>query len=547
MDRKERRRKQKNAVKETFRMVNTILLVVIAIAIVAFVFIFIKSQLNSEGSGEHSIFSGLFERETETSGESEDVTETETSSEEDTSDGFHELSDGRIVYLTNGERMKDAWLEDGGEIFCFDGDGFVKTGTFEEGAFRFETAQNGAVEQITFYENYRIPSGESEDYPYAVKDNMLMAFLDPQKNLGRMVRIMYKKAAETMSHQLGGDTAPQYTVPGSLQVAGGSVYWLPRIADPDEIEAVTANKLFRMRPGDEKRQTAAENVTGFKAIEDRNGTVTVYYCSGGAMYSCREDGFAVDETDIVFTEDMEYRPEVSEDGKLYLVTEGGYRVTKASDAFHVGDYVYQLDASGEILGIAPQTSVAKDGYEYEVATDAAFGVTRSVAARRKEDVREAISGEFFGSVRNIHLSGDGDCMYAEYCDAMENSRIVRITFDGDVDIVNGFDPGNREILLCGNAGDGLAVKVIDGEEDRYEIIATEHMTPLALGMEPVEIGETIHPSEPVVPGTAGPGAVGPGVAVGPGYGPGEAGASSGMQYFAPGQPVAPGSSIGEAP
>ena len=537
MDRKDRRRKQKNAVKDTFRMVNTILLVVIAIAIVAFVAIFIKSQLDASETGETSFLSGLFDRGQESSAETEEATEVVIETEEDTSDGFHEAADGRVYYLRAGERIRDTWLQSEGEIYCFDADGYVKTGAFEEGAFRFETSSGGEVKMITFNKNYRIPSDASGDYPYAVKNSSLMAFMNPDRTLGRMVQIMYKKASETMSHQLGGSDAPQYTVPGSCQVAGGYIFWLPAISDPDEIEALSANKLFRMRPGDEKRQVAAENVSGYKAFEDENGKITVYYCADGSMHVCGEDGFADDDTVFVFTEDMEYRPIASGDGKLILMTESGYPVTMASDAFRVGDYVYCLAASGEILAVEPQDSVEKDGYVYEVATDEAFGVTRSMIVRRKDDVAEAISGEFFGSTGNMHLSKDGSVMYAEYCDAMGNARIIRITFEGDADIVNGFDPADKEIVLCGNAGEDLVVKVIENDGDRYETVTTGHMTPLAMGMEPAPLGET-------EPGTV---PAGPETTIVPGEGPGSQKVDLGVQYVAPGQPVISNNSVGKAP
>ena len=537
MDRKGRRRKQKNAVKDTFRMVNTILLVVVAIAIVAFVAVFIKGQMDSDESGSTSFLSGIFSNETESPEESFTTAPEESTTEEDTSDGLHMTAAGSPYYMKNGARVKDAWIAENGSIYCAGADGLLKAGSFEEGAFRYETADDGAVKSIRFNTAYVIPS-DGSDYPYSAKSSSLMAFLDPKKTLGRMIQIMYKKSTETMSHQLGGTNAPQYTVPGSLQVAGGQVFWLPALSDPDEIEALTANSLFCMRPGDEKRRVAARDVTGFKVLEDENGAVTVYYCKDGLMYACEEDGFAEDETVIVFTEDMKYRPAPGEDGKLYLVTETGYRVTMANDAFKVGDYVYQLDGTGEILGIEPRVSVEKEDYSYEVATDEAFGVSRSAAARRKDDKLEAISGEFFGSTGNMHLSDDGSVMYAEYRDAMNNSRIIRITFDGDVDIVNGFDPGDREIVLCGNAGADLVVKVIEENGDRYETVPTGHMTPLALGMEPVEIGA---PQMQEITETT---AV---TTIVTGEGPGSMKIDKPVEYLAPGQPVLDSNSVGKAP
>lgn len=536
MDRKDRRRKQKNAVKDTIRMVNSILLVVVAIAIVAFVAVFIKGQMDADETGNSSFLSGLFSNETESTEESTTTAPKESVTEEDTTDGLHVTAGGSPYYMKQGARVKNAWIAENGSIYYAGEDGLLKTGNFEEGAFRFETAEDGAVKGIRFNTAYMIPS-DGSDYPYSVKSSSLTAFLNPKKTLGRMLQIMYKKTSETMSHQLGGTGAPQYTVPGSLQVAGGLVFWLPALSDPDEIEALSVNSLFCMRPGEDKRRVAARDVTGFKVLEDENGAATVYYCRDGAMYVCREDGFAEDETVIAFTEDMKYRPGPGEDGKLYLLTENGYRVTMASDAFAVGDYVYQLDATGEILGVEPQVSVEKDDYSYEVVTDEAFGVTRSVAARRKDDVQEAISSEFFGSAGNMHLSDDGAVMYAEYRDAMNNSRIIRITFDGDVDIVNGFDPGDREIVLCGNAGADLVVKVVEEDGDRYETVTTGHMTPLALGMEPVEIGAQQMEEIPK----------GPGDVIVTGNGPGYEKVDKGVQYSAPGQPILDNNSVGKAP
>ena len=500
MDKRTRRRKQKNTIKETFGMVNTILLVVIAIAIVAFVVVFLKGQLNGGEKKENSFLSGLFGGGTEETSETEELAvavETETAAPE--KPGFNVSADGKIYYLEDGAAIKDRWFFEGGKLFCAGADGYVKTGSFAEGAFRYETEETGAVKSITFNSYYNGDGNSAPDYPYSVKDNALLVYLNTGKTSGRMYQIQYKKAAETMSHALGGAENAQYTVPYSMKIAGGYVYWLPYLSDPDALEKFTAGNLYRMKPGAEKRQKIAENVDGYQVVATTSGETVICYYAEGSMHLVGEEACVDDDTITAFTEDMDYVFDATEEGKLYLAVPGGYRVAMASEAFKAGDYTYSLSEQGEILSVVPQTEVTIDGYTYAVASDSAFGVSRSVVTRKKAEedagpaLTEAISGEFFGTTGNLHLSKAGDVMYAEYRDAMENSRIIRITPDGDVDIVNGFDPGGKEILLCGDEGDTLVVKVSGGETERdtYEKVVLGHFTPLAIGIVPVELGEGV--------------------------------------------------------
>ena len=529
--------------KETFRMVNTILLVVIAIAIVVFVVYFIKSQIHSDdGIGENPL-TGLFDKE-ETLDTKADPETGEESKSTAVTEGFNTEENGRIYYISQGERLKDTWLEAENALFLIDEDGYVKTGDYAEGAFRYTASASGAVQKITFNRSYNGSEEMNPDYPYAVKNSKMTVFLNPNHQLGRMHQIMVKKATETMSHQLGSGPFAQYTVPYSMQIGGGYVYWLPALQDPDDMEKLTANRLFRMRPGDEKRQAAAENVQGFKVVESPEGMVTVYYYADDAMHKCTGDAFYEDDTVIAFTEDMEYVLDTSTEGKLYLMTKSGYRVTQESDQFKVGNYVYSISAEGEVLSVLPSSKIELDGYQYEIALDGAFGVVRSAVARRKDGVREAISGEFFGNVGNMHLAKDASCIYAEYHDAMGNGRILRITQDGDVDMVNGFDPGPVEVAICGEDEEGLTVQVAGENGVTYEKVKPTHFTPVVLGIQPVKIGEDTKPESPAGVTDAPPAEV-----YQPGSGPASSGKAPGVTYLAPGvvKQEAPAVGVGKAP
>lgn len=537
MDKRAKRRKKKNAVQETLELVKAILLVVIAAAAVVFVFVFIKKELTEGGSGKggSSVFGALFEeKETETQTESESTSAEEETGTEEVKDGLSEDSSGNTVFVSGGQNVKDMWVDWNNGLYYFDRDGHAKTGSFNDGAFVYEAGDDGSVKSISYNYNYREPYGN--EYVGLVKDKTIWAYLNESMIMGRFYTIKYRKTTETMSHTLGGTENSQYTMPGSIMINDGYIYWLPMAEDPDEMENLICGNLYRMKPGTEKREIAAKGVEGFRVLTNQEGNTVVYYYQGGSMHKCGPKDFREDESTAVFSEDMDYTVASDADGtRLYLTTVSGYPVRKQSDAFRAGDFTYSITADGEIVAVETETSVLHDGYEYTSEAGEIFGSVRSVIVRTGQDkVKMVISGEFTGEMRSLFYCEDENCMYGEFLCGTEGPRIMRISMDGDVDMLNQHDTSAAAMKIYAFLGEAVVAKVVrlDGTA-YYAKLSKAQRTPVAAAVEPVSFESYMQPETEPETETY-PESQTSGAGYGPGYGPGSETMGAQSVYYGPG-------------
>ena len=513
MTRRVRRRKRKTYFEETMDIVKAILLVVIAAAAVVFVVFFIRDSMRDEDDRQMkaSIFSTLFKNEEEETGTGAGETEeTETETGEEITeavtlkDGLTVDQDGNIVYVKNGALLVSTFLEEHGKLYYFDEIGMACTDRMNLDAMILHFGKDGALENITVDPGYQEPYTDYlAEYPGLTKDNLLMAYLKEDRKFGRFSEIIYKKAADTMSHILGGSGNPQYTMPGTMQIAGGTVYWLPAVSDPDEMESLLCGKLFRMKPGDEKREIYTEDVDGFIVFSDPEGKTSLWFSKEGHLLKADLSEFTEDNTPVTFTEDMEYMTELS-DGKLYLRTASGYPVTKESEAFHVLGFSYRLGPDGEILGSGEQKSVKVGSYTYSVKTGEVFGTERSVIIRTDEEgIEEMISGEFAGSVKNIYHNPNDNYLYMEYTYPDGSCYAACSSLDGYVDMLTGGDRGASSMKILGFAEGRVYVKETYPDGKSFtEALDVYELTGLALGRTPEPVSQAAPPEE--TPAASGP-------------------------------------------
>ena len=524
MTRRVRRRKKKSYFEETMDIVKAILLVVIAAAAVVFVVFFIRDSMQDEDDRKMkaSIFSTLFKKEEEETGTGAGETEeTETGTEEETKeftlkDGLTVDQDGNIVYVKDGALLVSTFLEEHGKLYYFDEIGMACTDRMNLDAMILHFGKDGALKNITVDPGYQEPYTDYlAEYPGLTKDNLLMAYLKEDRKFGRFSEIIYKKSADTMSHILGGNGSPQYTMPGTMQIADGNVYWLPFVNDPDELESLLCGKLFRMKPGDGKREIYSEDVTGFIVFTDPEGKTSLWYSKDGQVLKADLSEFTEDNTPVTFTEDMDYMTELS-DGKLYLKTASGYPVAKESDAFHVLGFSYRLGPDGEILGSGEQKSVKVGNYTYSVKTGEMFGMERSVIVRTDEaGIEEMISGEFAGSAKNIYHNPNDNYLYMEYKYPDGSCYIACSSLDGYVDMLTGGDRGASSMKILGFADGRVYVKETYPDGGSFtEALDVYALSGLALGRTPeATVSEgTTEQAELTGPSSIGPSSQGPGAA-----------------------------------
>lgn len=470
-------------------IISSAALTVIAVLLLIFVIFYIKNN---------SFLPGALFSQTKESTEEESTETSEDKSDE--REGLTNLEDGKLVYILNDKELSDysdenvinadgysllasSWLEDGEDLYYFGDDGYAVS-EYSEAAMDYSFDRDHVLSKIEYNDRYvSHEDAASGDYAGAVQTKTLWAFPDEDKTAAGLYAIKYKKTTESFSHQLGGDTQPQYTSKYAIAIADGYIYYAAFTDASDKMLEPIANKLFRMKPGAEEREIAAEDVRGYKIIEAADGRPHVYYYDGSRVK--RASHFEKDESLKIFPEDGSYYVDISS-GKAVLMLEGGYPVTLASDSFKAGNFVYALSADGEISKVASKDKVVYGGYTYTAENGEAFGSKKARIIREANGVKEVISSEFDGSVGNLHFDFDSSKIIAEYVDASGSAGLISISLDGDVDaIYDAFDLGSKCVLYA--VQDGYAIFEAASGFKKARISSSY---PIAAGVDPISIGET---------------------------------------------------------
>ena len=531
MDKRASRRKRNREIREVLDIIKTILLVVMAVFVIAFVLVFIRRQLGEGGDSDSkiSIFGSLLKKETEPA-ETESQTETEAETEAELKEGFNRDSEGRLLYMKDGKQCADCWMDIGSALYRFDKEGFAVIGTYEEDAYIYTFSDSGEVTSIVWNEDYR--EDFTVDYPGMVSGSGLTVYLNEKVRLGRFYGIDYKKSS--VSHLLGGEDAPQYTGPGSIQTdQEGYIYWLPIVKNPDEMESCFNRRLYRMKPEDDKRQIVSDGVNGYRVLTGEKGETVIYYSKNGGMYRCGSAACREDASDIEYTEDMDYVLDLSTEGKLFLRTVSGYPVLKETDAFKTGGFTYALSSQGEILSVKPcdRAELGEEGTWY-VLTEEVFGTQRSIVVWEDEaGVRSAISSEFSGTSGSFYYHETQGRFFAEFAFLDGGQYILAVTKDGDADLLLGGDTLVQTKQIYGFTENEVIVKNTGADgKISYEAISTEESTPVAVSVEPRLLDDEESDGGDYLPNEAlGPGYIGnqPGNSIGPGGGSGSGTGSNG--------------------
>ena len=540
-----RKKKRESGWKDAVSLVTALSLVVIAVLMVIFVYMYIK-----DSSGIFSFFNSDKKPETEVSAASEEESTGEELGLDLASEHYGLISSQEGIYyvLTPSEAalwdedeklktsdgyeiLSSTWAEVQHQLYHFDEKGHAATGNMSEGAMNYTFGDDGALQRVMYNPGYRPdPSSVSADYPGLVQTKTVWAYLNESKKLGQFSAIMYKKTTESLSHALGGNSNPQYSSPYTMSIHDGYIYYLAQSNDdPGGILDAINNKLFRMKPGTDVRELAAENVRGYKVIRGENGNAVVYWYDGDVLH--RTEGFTEDHTVVSFPEDGNYYVDLDYNpGHATLMLEGGHPVTMESDSFTAGNFVYRLSQTGEILSVAPKTSISTGGYKYSFESGDAFGSTRSRLLRESaaDGTIELISSEFYGTTGNMHYDYATGEMFAEFKDADGFSGILRFNKDGDIDFLQdatGVDGGYEIYAIQDNS---IIAKRTHAGAVSFVKLRARMSTPIAVAIAPVLLEEDDPDTSTVIDGGEETAASGSDVAVlGPGgSGDGPAGIST---------------------
>ncbi|MDO4962342.1 MAG: hypothetical protein Q4E57_10920 [Eubacteriales bacterium] len=501
-------RKRRAEFRDILNLISSIALIIIAAVLLIFVFGYIRntSFFDVLKFGSSSKDKDIVIAET-TADEQGGTTE---SAEAVVSFGLTWLENGKLVYLLNqseissydreniislGEysALASYWLDYGGDIYYFGEDGYAVS-EFSEGAMEYRFDHDFMLKSIEYNKNYHgTQTLNSADYPGLIVTKTLWAFLDKSKQTGDFYAIKYRKASDSLSYELGGGSNPQYTSEYSMSVVDGYIYYLAVGNSTDKVLEPIVNKLFRMKPGDEHREIAAENVAGYKILGSGND-LKVYYYDGTRIRAA--DSFIQDESMKVFPEDANYYVETS-GSKATLMIEGGYPVTMESASFSAGNFYYKLAADGEILSVASKSKVSLGGYTYTVENGEAFGSKKARLLRQdKAGTIEVISAEFIGEVGNLHYDYGTSRIIAEYVDADGSAGLLSISTDGDVDILSDARGSGNKCTLYSIQNGNAIVKTGDSSQV-FKTVSLKATYPLAIGVDPIMLESDDPQSETV--------------------------------------------------
>ena len=477
-NRRQSRHKRQRAMTDAVKLLLAFLLIIVAAAVV----IFVRGEL-----GGIDPFGRKESAETQESTEESDNGESESL---EPKPGFNTDAEGRLYYLDEtGERLSETWLSLDSSLYYIDTEGYVQTEDLSYEGMDFEFDEKGAVSSIS-YDPYFSPAGDDEDgYFSSVRDRRLVVYLDEDEMSGSFFLIRYRRTTDDTDYDLGGDNK-QYTSPYSMQIDGNYIYYLPWTDREQDGDGYLNRNLYRIEPGATVRELVAEDVEGYRVVDG-----DIYYQKNGRIFMTRHAGEDTTVPDFSAVED--FYVDIEAGDKAYLYTADGRPVTLVSDEFKAGNFRYELGADGEILSVKEKSSVSTGGYTYTIEEDSAFGTAVSRVVRTEEATgkKEIISSEFDGSCKNLHYDFDTGYMYAEYTDKAGNSRILKISKDGDVDYL--LDDGGAAKLTLYALQDNNAVcraEAGDGSISFVEL-RLRASVPMALSVEPEELTEGEGPVE----------------------------------------------------
>lgn len=493
---KSRRRRQRHTTQagDALKLILAILLIAAAAIVVVFVYDQIRGAAN--GSVETASTEGA-------ASESASEADIVIGGEEATEPGLHvegaagagasdtELKQAKaenLYYIKkDGEQAKEEWIAAADALYYFGADGYATSGTYQEPGMIYTFGANGQLQKIRYNPAYK-PDAQSvnKDYESLVQTKTLWAYLLMDRSYGSYYALMYKRTTEPTPHQLGGEKNPQYAGPYSMQIDGNYIYYLLSTDTPKKGEEETNKTLYRMRPGDEKRQIVARDVEGYKVLDG-----TVYYYADGSLQ--QTTSFSEDSTVNPPLNDADsYEVDISSGNAAYLLDSYGDPVTGEDEALKAGNFTYKLGADGEILSVREKTSVNKSGYTFSIEAGKLFGKQVSRVLRENgSGEKEVISSEFEGSTGNLHYDFDTGYMFAEYTDGSGNSRILRISLDGDVDYLadsTEVSAGSGETLTLYALQDGAAIVKAE-QAGTFLSLRETAVVPLAVGIDPIPAEE----------------------------------------------------------
>ncbi len=408
--------------------------------------------------------------------------------------------EGGTRYLdSDGNYLCDRWIVSEGSLYYLDEDGYMAVDEVSMDGQVFSFNEEGELTDIQMDSNWVGLTGDDnlQNLDSLVKSNAFWCYLDSGSDEDAVFKtIYYRKTTEMEAKPLGGDD-PEKSTHNSLHIYDGYIYYLPQVtartfSSLSTEEQELCNRLYRMKPGDSKRELLAENATGFLVLEDGS----IYYASDGQIRM-------VDTESADSSEEEQYQVQIKDAG-CYLVDASGDPV---SGNLVIEDRLYQLDQDGKITGVYPadrtygqatftleqnssgatalyrqssgaaKTMIAQSDYGINSFCIADGMIYYSAYIRRDSDGtrysaifqispdgsgNRQISREFQGNILNLYYYSEQGKIYGEYTPVSWKNcygQIVVIELDGTVSVIDDSSSRTGEVM---EDNDLLTLVMVDG-------------------------------------------------------------------------------------
>lgn len=330
---------------------------------------------------------------------------------------------------SDGRYAADVWKVWEDKLYYLKEDSYMATASVKRDGQVFQIGADGALQKITKDVGYRGLSGidNPNNLSSLVKSNLFWAYLssEPYENSSYFYPIYYRKTAETNELVLGNENQPEISTKNSLKLHGSYIYYLPQVDHAgssalSEKEKALCNKLFRMKPEENKKELLAEDATGFLILEDG----TVYYSGADGIVKAQA-GISFDLADTGFN--VEVR-----NNYLYLVDTWGNLVTGGTEAkVHIEDRIYSLSPADP--GRIREVNLAEQKTPTDVFTLESQDAARKAIYKRETSGEKTLFAQAPYGIDSFCIA-EGYLYYSgvmtQENDASRYSQIYRARLDG---------------------------------------------------------------------------------------------------------------------
>lgn len=170
---------------------------------------------------------------------------------------------------------REEWIEKNAELFYFDTNSYGLDGDMRLDG-QIYTFEKGKLKKIERDRTYS--AAVNKDLFNSIDSPQYLVYLDNQENENGAFPIKYHRYSDDIEDFLGTKDDKQYCTTNMLKINISNIYYLALTG-----QSKYRNKLYRMRPNAESKETVGNNVLGYIVLSDD----VVYYYDGNVILKAK--------------------------------------------------------------------------------------------------------------------------------------------------------------------------------------------------------------------------------------------------------------------